>query len=47
MAVIIWVLRTFGVIGPTTWTGMFGVLAWFTSFFSLLFTVWFKWAESG
>jgi len=46
MAVVIWVILTFGVIGPTTWTGMFGVLFWFTSFFSLLFTVWFKWAES-
>ena len=47
LAVIIWVLRTFGVVGPTTWTGMFGILAWFTSFFSLFLTVWFKWAESG
>jgi hypothetical protein len=47
MIVIIWIIHTFGGIVPTTWTGMFGVLGWFTSFFSLLFTVWFKWAESG
>jgi hypothetical protein len=45
MAVIIWIFRKYGVTGPTTEAALFWVLAWFTSF-SLLLTVWFKWAES-
>lgn len=46
IVVIIWVLKMYGVVGPSTWGSLFAVLAWFTSFFALLLTVWFKWAES-
>jgi hypothetical protein len=46
MGFITWVLKTFGAIGPTTWSGIFGVIAWIGSFLSLIFATWFKWAES-
>lgn len=43
---VAWVLKTYGAIGPTTWSGIFRVIAWIGSFSSLFFATWFKWAES-
>jgi hypothetical protein len=47
MATIIWIFKKYGITGPTTEASLSQVLGWFSSFFGLLLTVWFKWAESG
>jgi hypothetical protein len=46
VAAMIWVSRKYGMGFPNTLSGLMGVLSWFISFFSLLLTVWFKWAEN-
>jgi len=47
LSVIAWIIDRFGITTPTTYMGLFSVLAWLISFSSLFLTVWFKWAESG
>jgi len=46
MVLIIWMSRTGKFIKLPTFIEVTGMLAWILSFWSLLVTVWFKWAEN-
>lgn len=46
LVVTVWLLKTIGPKGPQSFQGLLWLLGWILTFISLLFTVWFKWAET-